>query len=134
MEPSKIVIRYAGGKVLKGYTQNFFPNKPVFHVLPLEKEKTNQLVEINVKDLKAVFFVRDFVGNKHYKEKKFYPQGAKPQGRVIEVSFKDGEVLVGSTTGYDPTRSGYFLFPADPQTNNIKIFVVSTAVVKVRQI
>jgi len=132
MEPTKIVIRYANGRVLKGYAQNFFPNKPVFHILPLEKEKSNELVEINVKDLKAVFFVRDFIGNKHYKEKKFYPAGVKPQGRVIEVSFKDGEVLMGSTTGYDPNRSGYFLFPADPQTNNMKIFVVASAVVKVR--
>jgi len=132
MEPSKIVIRYANGKVLKGYTQNFFPNKPAFHVLPLEKERSNELVEINLKDLKAVFFVRDFVGNKTYIEKKSYPAGVKPQGRSIEVSFKDGEVLVGSTTGYDPNRSGYFLFPADPKTNNMKIFVVSGAVVKVR--
>ena len=132
MEPTKIVVRYADGRILKGYTQNFFPNKPVFHVLPQDADKPKELVEVSVNELKAVFFVRDFIGNKHYNEKKKYPEGVKPQGRVIEVACKDGEVHVGSTTGYDPKRSGFFLFPADPQSNNTKIYIVSSAVVKVR--
>jgi len=132
MEPSKIIVRYADGRLLKGYTQNFFPNKPTFHVLPQDADKPKELVEIFVDQLKALFFVRDFIGNKHYNEKKKYPEGAKPQGRVIEVACRDGEVLVGSTTGYDPKRSGFFLFPADPQSNNTKIYIVSSAVLKVR--
>jgi hypothetical protein len=132
MEPVKIVVRYLDGRLLKGYSQNFFPNKPSFHISPLDPDKSKDPAEVYVNQLKAVFFVRDFLGNKDYVEKKTFPEGVKPQGRVIEVTCRDGEVLVGTTTGYDPKRSGFFLFPADPQVNNVKIYIVSGAVVKVR--
>jgi hypothetical protein len=82
--------------------------------------------------LKAVFFVRDFAGNPMHEERKEYKEGEKPQGRKVEVMFKDGEVLVGTTLGYDPSRPGFFIFPADPKSNNVRVFVVSTAVKKVR--
>jgi len=58
--------------------------------------------------------------------------GEKVQGRLIEVTFKDGEVLVGSTTGYDPKRPGFFFFPIDPKSNNIKAYILSSAVRGVR--
>ena len=38
LEPSKIVVRYLNGSTVKGFTQNFFPNKSVFHLTPLEGE------------------------------------------------------------------------------------------------
>ena len=129
MEPSKIVVRYLDGRILKGTTQNFFPQKPTFQLLPPGR---TALVEIAVSQLKAVFFVRDFLGNKLYKERKKVAEGDKPQGRLVEVTCKDGEVLVGSTMGYDPGRPGFFLHPIDPKTNNIKVFLTSGGVAKVR--
>lgn len=132
MEVSKIVARFQDGKMVKGYTQNFFPNRPVFHVLPTEGASTTKSVEIQVSELKAVFFVRDFVGNKGHDERKGLDPGEKVQGRPIEVTFKDGEVLVGSTTGYDPKRPGFFFFPIDPKSNNIKAYILSSAIKGVR--
>jgi len=132
MEPNKVVVRYRNGKIIRGYTQNFFPNKPGFHVLPHDAKNPNDFVEVSIEDLKAVFFVRDFMGNPSYKEKKQIPEGEKPQGRFLEVTCKDGEVIVGSTTGYDPKRTGFFIFPIDPLWNNIKAYIVSNAVSKVR--
>jgi hypothetical protein len=79
-----------------------------------------------------VFFVKDFVGNAQYNERKEYMPEDKPSGRKIEVTFADGEVLVGTTLGYDPKRAGFFLFPADPKSNNVRVFAVTTAVKKVR--
>jgi len=131
MDPLKVVARYIDGKRVKGLSQDFFPNKDRFHVSPADKP-SGETVEILLKELKAVFFVRDFVGNYQYDERKEYIQGDKPSGRKIEVTFKDGEVLVGTTLGYDPTRPGFFLFPADPKSNNIRVFAVTTAVRKVR--
>ncbi|HWS16240.1 MAG TPA: hypothetical protein VN450_08645 [Candidatus Methylomirabilis sp.] len=132
MEPSKIVVRYRDGKILKGTTQNFFPNKPVFHVNRLGASGTGDLVEVKLENLKAVFFVRDFAGNPKYDERKRLLEGEKPQGRMIEVTFRDGEVLTGTTTGYDPNRPGFFLFPVDPKSNNMKVYVVSGGVGKAR--
>ena len=131
MEPLKVVARYNDGKRVKGLSQDFFPNKDRFHVSPADKP-SGEAVEISLKELKAVFFVRDFAGNAQYNERKEYIQGDRPSGRKIEVMFKDGEVLVGTTLGYDPNRPGFFLFPADPKSNNIRVFAVTTAVRKVR--
>jgi hypothetical protein len=128
MEPSKIVARYRDGRTLKGTAQNFFPNKSNFHVNRQGGTGPGDPVEVNVEDLKAIFFVRDFTGNpKHVERKKLAP-GARAQGRLMEVICKDGEVIVGTTTGYDPKRPGFFLFPIDPSTNNVRIFIVTSAV------
>jgi hypothetical protein len=131
MEALKIVARYIDGRVAKGLSQDFFPNKDRFHIYPADKS-SGETVEILLKQLKAVFFVRDFVGDSQYNERKEYVEGEKPSGRKIEVMFKDGEVLVGTTLGYDPTRPGFFLFPADSKSNNVRVFAVTTAVKKVR--
>jgi len=128
MEPSKIVVRYRNGKILKGYMQNFFPNKPMFHVNPLGAAGLGQLVEVMVEELKAIFYVRDFTGNAKHVERKQLAPGERPQGRLMAVTCLDGEVIVGTTTGYDPKRPGFFLFPIDPSSNNERIFMVTSAV------
>ena len=131
MEPVKVVARYVNGKRVKGFSQDFFPNKDRFRVYPPAKP-SGEAVEVLVKELKAVFFVQDFAGNSLYNERKKYLEGEKPSGRKVEVTFMDGEVLVGTTLGYDPSRPGFFLFPADPKSNNIRVFAVSNSVKKVR--
>jgi hypothetical protein len=131
VEPAKVVARYIDGKRVKGFSQDFFPNKDRLHVYPAAKP-SGDAVEVLLKELKAIFFVKDFAGNYMYNERKEYIQGEKPSGRKVEVTFKDGEVLVGSTLGYDPSRPGFFIFPADPKCNNIRVFAVSTAIKKVR--
>jgi len=128
MEPSKIVARYRDGRTLKGTTQNFFPNKPVFHVKRLGGTGPEDVIEVTLEDLKAVFFVRDFTGNAKHVERKQLAPGERPQGRLMEVTCKDGEVIIGTTTGYDPKRSGFFLFPIDPSANNARVYIVTSAV------
>lgn len=132
MEPSKIVVRYTDGTTLKGFTQNFFPNKPTFHLTPCESNEVKGIVEVRLDRLKAIFFVRDFVGDKTFQEKKRIAEGEKPQGRLIEVTCRDGEMILGTTTGYDPKRPGFFLFPVDRNSNNVKAYIVSAAVAKAR--
>lgn len=131
MEPIKVVARYIDGKRVKGFSQDFFPHKDRFHIYPAAKP-SGDATEVIIKELKAVFFVKDFAGNPMHEERKEYKEGEKSQGRKVEVTFKDNEVLVGTTLGYDPSRPGFFIFPADPKSNNVRVFVVSTAVKKVR--
>jgi len=128
MEPSKIVARYCDGRTLKGTTQNFFPNRPIFHVNRQGGTGPGDVVEVSLEDLKAIFFVRDFTGDTKHVERKQLAAGERTQGRLIEVTCKDGEVIVGTTTGYDPKRPGFFLFPIDPSANNLRVFLVTSAV------
>lgn len=132
MEQSRIVVRYLTGKILKGYSQDFMPNRAIFHFRPQGAKEESPPLEISLKDLKAVFFVKDFVGNRLHKERKRPAEGDKIQGRLMEVTCRDGEVIVGTTLGYDPSRPGFFLFPIDPKCNNSKIFIVSSSVAKTR--
>ena len=60
MEPIKIVVRYTDGRTIKGYTQNFLPNKPSFHVRPFDAANISESAEIQINDLKAVFFCSGF--------------------------------------------------------------------------
>jgi hypothetical protein len=134
MEPTKIIVRFADGRIIKGYTQNFSPNKPTFHLRPADSKVSEETIEVLVQELKALFFVRDFSGDPNYKEEKKFAEGVKPSGRVVEVTFKDGERIIGSTLSYDPRRAGFFIFPGDLNWNNLKIFVVSQALKRVRYI
>jgi hypothetical protein len=133
-KPTRVVVKYLSGKVIKGFMQNFSPNKDSFHLIPLDKPSGGS-IEVLLKHLKAIFVVRDFAGNPQYEERNFFLRGEEPSGLKLEVTFTDSEVIVGSTVlGYDPKRQGNFIFPADSNSNNIRIFVVSSAVKSVRQL
>ena len=134
MEPTKVVVRYANGTIARGFVQNFSPNRDFFYLSPADKP-TGQPLQVSLRRLKAVFVVRDFRGNPQFQERNFYMEGENPSGLKLEVTFADGEVMVGSTVlNYDPKRQGNFIIPADPNSNNIRVFVVSTAVKSVRQL
>ena len=129
MEPVKVVIHLKNGKIEKGYTHDFNPTTLNFHLYEnVNGPSHNQSILLEMKEIKAVFFVKTFEGNEEYNERKDFIPGDRVQGRRIEVIFTDGEVLRGSTVGYDPQRLGFFLIPVDQDSNNIRIFVISNAV------
>lgn len=121
---NRVVARFADGRMVKGITQDFSVSRDHFHVIPPEPGSTP--IRIGMPALKAVFFVKDHDGNKEYNEKKAFDRLVP--GRKLQVVFKDGEMLVGTTTAYDAARPGFFMTPADPQSNNDRIFVVAKAV------
>lgn len=134
-ERVKIVAKYRSGRIVKGFTHNFFANKERFHLSPPEAP-LGAPRDITMRDLKAVFFVRDFAGDPAYKERKgFGPEGT-PAGRKVEVTFTDGEILVGTTLmlSQPAGRVGFFIVPADPKSNNIKVFAVASSVEMIRRI
>ncbi len=128
---NKVVVRYLDGRVLKGFTSNFMPNKESFHLTPSEEKFGAQVKTVNVGDCKAVFFVKDFVGKSDYQDKKEFPARATAGARKIKVVFKDQEVLIGTTQGYQPGRLGFFLFPADPESNIERCYVVAASTLAV---
>ena len=126
MLDNKVVAHRKTGGLEKGTTRDFGPNKAEFHI-ELAGGGTST---ITVEDCKAVFFVKDLEGNPEHDE--HYDDVIPGGGKKVEVTFKDGEVIIGFTSGYSPHRKGWFLVPADKTSNNLRIFVVSTAVENVR--
>jgi hypothetical protein len=130
---TKVVVHFRDGKIVKGYCYDFTPNKDIFHVSPVKDE--TQTVEVSTSVVKAVFFVKTFEGNKgHENHEEFSMQNFKfdEVSLKVRVDFLDGEVMYGMTHGYAPNRKGFFVFPADKETNNQRVFVVreTTASVK----
>lgn len=124
---NKVVARFVDGQMIKGITADFFPGKDLFHVSLADAPTGAKPVEICTKSMKALFFVKDFAGNpKHVKRNEF--DSVHPViGRRIKVRFRDGEVLMGTTTGYQPGRTGFFVVPADTASNNERCYVVTVA-------
>jgi hypothetical protein len=132
MDSAKIVARFADGRIKKGYTSDFSPNKTILHIISDHDTESTEREKVNVADLKAVFFVRTFTGNPDYVERKDFAEGDNPGGQKVEVTFADGEILQGSVVGYKMQEPGFFFFPADPKSNNLTLFVVNAAVKKFR--
>jgi hypothetical protein len=126
----KIVVRYREGRLLKGFTHDFHPSRTQFSLWPSLNSAPSERMYVPTSQLKAVFFVRDFEGNPLYSEDRTFDTGAG--GRRLEVTFADDEVLIGSTLSYRPDGVGFFVSPADSRGNNLRVFVVSSAIRHVR--
>ncbi len=131
MSQNKIVVRYQDGRILKGHTSDFLPTKPLFHVTPQNAPHPGLPIEVRLDQVKAVFFVKDLVGDPKREERREFPAGKAVIGRKIQVIFPDGERLLGTTQGYDPARLGFFVIPADPDCNNTRCFVITRATQRV---
>jgi hypothetical protein len=122
MPANKIVVHDKGGNILKGTTADFLPKRPLFHLAvrgPHDEEIQNILMD----NLKAIFFVKDFDGDKNYREMKDLIN--RPvSGKKIRAIFKDGEIISGYTHAINMDQPGFFLVPADPKSNNERIFIV----------
>lgn len=127
MIQNKIVVRFQDGRLMKGVTNDFFPNKDLFHLESTDALPGSKARELQISEIKAVFFVKDFGGKSDYNDKKEFDPAKAPPGRKIKVVFKDGELMVGTTHGYLPHRPGFFIVPADNQSNIERCFVVASA-------
>jgi hypothetical protein len=129
---NRIVVRYLDGRMLKGYSQDFHPVRASFHVSPLTAPLDAKPVLVPMAQLKAIFFVRDFDGNPRRVDGQTFDQSQT--GRRIEVTFLDDEIMLGSTLGYRPDGSGFFVTPADSEGNNLRVFVLPGAIRHIRYI
>ena len=79
--------------------------------------------------LKAVFFVKDPGGDPTRIDLRGFIS-APPEsrhGKKLAVQFTDGELVCGYSMSYSPYRDGFFLIPADPGSNNVRVFVIAAA-------
>jgi hypothetical protein len=122
-----VVAHFRGGRVLKGISLDIDPEKPVFHIRPPQ----GKAVEAKLSDLKALFFVRSLEGDPAKNdESSLDPKDSRTRGSTpIKVSFDDGETITGLTIRFPPHKPYFFIVPADPKSNNIRILINKAAVV-----
>jgi len=124
---NRVVARYRDGRIVRGFVQDFFPNRESFHLAPAEGPAAGRPVLVALADLKAVFFVKDFQGDPQRAKSREFDASRPVIGRKIRVVFSDGEVMLGTTQGYQPGRPGFFVAPADRESNIDRCFVVSAS-------
>jgi hypothetical protein len=128
-EGARVVARFLDGRLVKGYTRNFDPQRPVFELFEWGFDDRVEPVHVRVRELKTLFFVRSFNGNSTRTDRQEFDRPFA--GKRLSVEFLDGEVIVGTTFGYDAARDGFFFFPADAASNNQKVYVNGAAVKQV---
>jgi len=116
---NRVVARFRDGKTFKGTVTTFSPVRDRFLLVTLQQ----RVLEIRFRDLKAVFFVRSHAGNPKYNERKTFDD-AERLGCKLACEFHDGEILVGTSPEYAESDPGFFLVPADPTSNNERVFVL----------
>lgn len=126
-----VVARYLDGRLLKGVTRDFSPNRPIFHV---DLQDGSPAVELRYRQLKALFFVKAFDGDPARQDVRGFVHGPAEtqQGKKIAVRFRDGEFVCGYTLSWSPDREGFFLFPADADANNQRIFVITASTLEIK--
>ncbi len=134
MLKKKVVAKYKNGDIVKGWIEEFKPERESFILFPLIEYTKEEKVEIELSSLKAVFFVKDFTGNKDYRKIRTFKVDFKitPSQRKLIINFKDGEKLYGTSHNYGRFKMGFFVYPIDPKDNNQRIFVVRTATDSIR--
>jgi hypothetical protein len=130
--PNYVVARYRDGRIIKGVTYDFGPQKRGFHVNSLG-EDVGKVSEVLFSELKAVFFVKSLEGRKGplspISPKELLEERSEPAGPIkVKITFLDGETLVGTTHGYTVEREGFFVVPLEKDSNNLRIFIISSAV------
>jgi hypothetical protein len=122
----KLVARFTDGSVVKGASLDFSPSKSLFH-MTLESSPVGTPFPIRTENLKALFYVKDFAGNPEHVDKREFDSPPPPGAHRIKTAFKDGEVLLGTTSVYRSGLLGFFLKPADSASNNELCYVFVTA-------
>jgi len=123
---NNVVAHLLDGQLVKGTTLDFEPGRPTCHV----KTADRGMLEIHLSDLKALFFVKTLGGQPEQKRSTAVAPGDSRQrgAHAVELEFQDGERLAGLTAHYPPVRPFFFVLPADPSDNNIRILVNKAAV------
>lgn len=123
---NKVAAHFQDGRVVKGTTADFTPAKAAFHILSGEAGAAH-LVEVRLEELKGLFFVKDLEGDLGHAKSNLFDLKDLTPGRRIRILFRDGEVMKGYTQGYEPGRPGFFVIPADRQSNTERAYIVTAA-------
>jgi len=127
---NKIVVHMKDGAIHKGVTHDFNVASESFHLLPAEGGGVP--IRVRLDEMKALFYVKDYIGNRDFVARRQFDEARRAQRKAV-VCFHDGEEIWGYLgEGADDTDAGFFFFPADEDDNNIRIFVIRSAMEELR--
>jgi len=124
-----VAVRSLDKSLLKGWTFDFRQNRSFFHV---EVEGTPGPVRVPIEDLKAVFFIKTLGRAPSCVDKRSFGNRVGPEKKVW-IEFVDGEKMAGWSNSFGSLRKGFFVFPADPDSNAEKAYVFRPAIARLEE-
>ncbi len=133
----KVVVQF-GSHTIKGYLESpawntieeLLSGAPQVapEVFRVRRVDSDEIEDISIKDVKAVFYVNSFDGNSVRNHLNFHTRAPIVHGIWMRFQFLDGEVMEGivfNSIRYlvDP---GFFVLPTDPGSNNKLVYVVKS--------
>ena len=125
----KVVVRKADRDSVNGYVA---PSNFVVDGKLELLNTTGNVVAIDLRDIKAVYFVREFSDSDVFTRKTFTTR-PRTEGLWVRLKFKDNEVIEGILPN-DLTQNppeGFLMNPPDLRSNTQRVFVPRTALTSV---
>jgi hypothetical protein len=119
-----VAVRSLDKVVIKGVTFDFRPSREFFH---LADEDAAAPVRVAIENLKAIFFIKTPGRDPSCVDKKSFGERAGPEKKVW-IEFVDGEKMAGWSSSFGSPREGFFVFPADPNSNTEMAYVFRAAI------
>jgi hypothetical protein len=121
----KVIVRKMDRDSVSGYVS------PAQFVSEGKLELLNtagNVVGIDLREIKGVYFVREF-GDSESLSRKTFTSRPRSEGLWVRLRFKDNEILEGLMPAdlMQATPEGFFVNPPDQRSNTQRIFVPRTA-------
>ena len=121
----KVIVRKLDRDSISGYVSAAFVVDGKLEML----NTAGNVVNIDLKDIKTINFVRDF-NDPEAPSRKTFTTRPRTEGLWVRVRFRDNEVMEGMMPNdlAQALPEGYLLNPPDTRSNTQRIFVPRTAV------
>lgn len=98
-------------------------------IMQLRLPGSGGIMDVSLENAKAVFFVKEFDGQKQRKDLNFHQNAPLNGGVWVQLEFQDGENLEGLIFNsiHPLIDEGFFLIPTDPRSNNRLVYVLKNA-------
>ncbi len=125
----KVVVRKMNRDSLRGYVAPEFLVENRVELL----NTSGNVVQIDLADIKGVFFVREF-GDFDVPVRKTFTTRPRSEGLWVRMRFRDNEVMEGMMPNdlAQISPSGFYVNPPDTRSNIQRIFVPRTALTEIR--
>jgi len=120
----KVIVRKMERDTVNGYVAANFIHEGKVEVLNV----AGNVVAIELRDIKGVYFVREF-GDSESLTRKTFTSRPRTEGLWVRLRFKDNEVLEGMMPNdlNQTMAEGFLVNPPDQRSNTQRIFVPRTA-------
>jgi hypothetical protein len=122
-----VAVRSLDKRLRKGRTVDFRPNRSYFH---LEEPGGTEPVRIPIRNLKGIFFLKSLGRSPSCVDRRSFVERTGTE-RKVWLEFRDGEKLAGWSNSVGSRRDGFYVFPADPDSNLEKAYVFRSALSRI---